>query len=155
MTTTGSFVINGTERVIVSQLHRSPGVFFEHDRGKTHSSGKLLFSARIIPYRGSWLDFEYDPKDYLYFRVDRRRKMPVTILLKAIGLNPEQILAHFFVFDNFRLMDAGAQMEFVPERLKGEIARFDITDKAGSVVVEKDKRITARHLRTQIGRAHV
>ena len=85
MTTTGSFVINGTERVIVSQLHRSPGVFFEHDRGKTHSSGKLLFSARIIPYRGSWLDFEYDPKDYLYFRVDRRRKMPVTILLKALG----------------------------------------------------------------------
>jgi DNA-directed RNA polymerase subunit beta len=85
MTNTGSFVINGTERVIVSQLHRSPGVFFEHDRGKTHSSGKLLFSARIIPYRGSWLDFEFDPKDYLYFRVDRRRKMPITVLLKAIG----------------------------------------------------------------------
>ena len=96
MTTTGSFVINGTERVIVSQLHRSPGVFFEHDRGKTHSSGKLLFSARIIPYRGSWLDFEFDPKDYLYFRVDRRRKMPVTILLKAIGYTPEQILAGLF-----------------------------------------------------------
>jgi DNA-directed RNA polymerase subunit beta len=91
--TDGSFIINGTERVIVSQLHRSPGVFFEHDKGKTHSSGKLLFSARIIPYRGSWLDFEFDPKDILYFRVDRRRKMPVTILLKAIGLNPEQILA--------------------------------------------------------------
>ena len=101
----GSFVINGTERVIVSQLHRSPGVFFEHDKGKTHSSGKLLFSARIIPYRGSWLDFEFDPKDMLYFRVDRRRKMPVTILLKAIGLTPEQILANFFVFDNFTLMD--------------------------------------------------
>ncbi|MGH8756226.1 MAG: DNA-directed RNA polymerase subunit beta, partial [Burkholderiales bacterium] len=96
MTSTGSFVINGTERVIVSQLHRSPGVFFEHDRGKTHSSGKLLFSARIIPYRGSWLDFEFDPKDYLYFRVDRRRKMPVTTLLKAIGYSPEQILAEFF-----------------------------------------------------------
>jgi len=147
MTTTGSFVINGTERVIVSQLHRSPGVFFEHDKGKTHSSGKLLFSARIIPYRGSWLDFEFDPKDILYFRVDRRRKMPVTILLKAIGLNPEQILANFFVFDNFRLMDAGAQMEFVPERLKGEVARFDLTDRDGKVVVEKDKRITARHVR--------
>jgi DNA-directed RNA polymerase subunit beta len=87
MTDKGSFIINGTERVIVSQLHRSPGVFFEHDKGKTHSSGKLLFSARIIPYRGSWLDFEFDPKDILYFRVDRRRKMPVTILLKAIGLN--------------------------------------------------------------------
>jgi DNA-directed RNA polymerase subunit beta len=113
MTTTGSFVINGTERVIVSQLHRSPGVFFEHDRGKTHSSGKLLFSARIIPYRGSWLDFEFDPKDILYFRVDRRRKMPVSILLKAIGMTPEQILANFFVFDNFNLRSEGAEMEFV------------------------------------------
>src|SRR5438093_12396002 len=141
MTDKGSFVINGTERVIVSQLHRSPGVFFDHDKGKTHSSGKLLFSARIIPYRGSWLDFEFDPKDVLYFRVDRRRKMPVTILLKAIGLNPESILAHFFVFDNFRLMDSGAQMEFVADRLRGEIARFDITDKSGNVIVEKDKRI--------------
>ena len=148
MTDYGSFIINGTERVIVSQLHRSPGVFFEHDKGKTHSSGKLLFSARIIPYRGSWLDFEFDPKDILYFRVDRRRKMPVTILLKAIGLTPESILANFFVFDQFRLMDTGAQLEFVSERLKGEVARFDITDKDGNVVVEKDKRITARHVRT-------
>ncbi|MFN8795353.1 MAG: DNA-directed RNA polymerase subunit beta [Betaproteobacteria bacterium] len=147
MTDYGSFVINGTERVIVSQLHRSPGVFFEHDKGKTHSSGKLLFSARIIPYRGSWLDFEFDPKDILYFRVDRRRKMPVTILLKAIGLKPEAILGHFFVNDNFKLMEAGAQMELVPERLRGEVARFDITDKTGAVVVEKDKRITVRHLR--------
>ncbi|MFG6448625.1 DNA-directed RNA polymerase subunit beta [Roseateles sp. BYS180W] len=157
MTDYGSFIINGTERVIVSQLHRSPGVFFEHDKGKTHSSGKLLFSARIIPYRGSWLDFEFDPKDVLYFRVDRRRKMPVTILLKAIGLNPEQILAHFFVFDNFRLMDSGAQMEFVAERLKGEVARFDITDKSGNVLVEKDKRITARHVRQleQSGTQHI
>src|SRR5881409_834592 len=147
MTDKCSFIINGTERVIVSQLHRSPGVFFEHDKGKTHSSGKLLFSARIIPYRGSWLDFEFDPKDILYFRVDRRRKMPVTILLKAIGLNPEAILANFFVFDNFRLMDSGAQMEFVADRLRGEVARFDITDKSGTVIVEKDKRITARHVR--------
>jgi DNA-directed RNA polymerase subunit beta len=147
MTDKGSFVINGTERVIVSQLHRSPGVFFEHDKGKTHSSGKLLFSARIIPYRGSWLDFEFDPKDILYFRVDRRRKMPVTILLKAIGLNHESILANFFVFDNFRLMDSGAQMEFVAERMRGEVARFDITDKSGKVVVAKDKRITVRHTR--------
>jgi DNA-directed RNA polymerase subunit beta len=147
MTEKGSFIVNGTERVIVSQLHRSPGVFFEHDKGKTHSSGKLLFSARIIPYRGSWLDFEFDPKDLLFFRVDRRRKMPVTILLKAIGMNPEQILAHFFVNDNFRLMDSGAQMEFVADRLKGEVARFDIADKSGKVVVAKDKRITARHTR--------
>ncbi|AHB03980.1 DNA-directed RNA polymerase subunit beta [Pandoraea pnomenusa 3kgm] len=147
MTSTGSFVINGTERVIVSQLHRSPGVFFEHDKGKTHSSGKLLFSARIIPYRGSWLDFEFDPKDILYFRVDRRRKMPVTILLKAIGLTPEQILANFFVFDNFKLMPEGAQMEFVPERLRGEVARFDITDRDGKVIVQKDKRVNAKHIR--------
>jgi DNA-directed RNA polymerase subunit beta len=147
MTTTGSFVINGTERVIVSQLHRSPGVFFEHDRGKTHSSGKLLFSARVIPYRGSWLDFEFDPKDILYFRVDRRRKMPATILLKAIGLSPEQVLAHFFRFDTFTLAAEGGFMELVPERLRGEIARFDITDKTGKVMVAKDKRINAKHIR--------
>ncbi|PAT38952.1 DNA-directed RNA polymerase subunit beta [Vandammella animalimorsus] len=147
MTDKGSFIINGTERVIVSQLHRSPGVFFEHDKGKTHSSGKLLFSARVIPYRGSWLDFEFDPKDLLYFRVDRRRKMPVTILLKAIGLTPEAILANFFDNDNFSLMDNGARMELVPERLKGEQARFDITDAKGNVIVAKDKRITARHIR--------
>ncbi|MEY2824314.1 MAG: DNA-directed polymerase subunit beta, partial [Pseudomonadota bacterium] len=147
MTVNGSFVINGTERVIVSQLHRSPGVFFEHDRGKTHSSGKLLFSARIIPYRGSWLDFEFDPKDILYFRVDRRRKMPVTILLKAIGMSAEQILANFFVFDNFDLRSEGAAMEFVADRLRGEVARFDITDKSGKVLVAKDKRINAKHVR--------
>ena len=147
MTVNGSFVINGTERVIVSQLHRSPGVFFEHDRGKTHSSGKLLFSARIIPYRGSWLDFEFDPKDILFFRVDRRRKMPVTILLKAIGMSSEQILANFFVFDHFALRSEGAEMEFVAERLRGEVARFDINDKAGKVIVAKDKRVNAKHVR--------
>ncbi|OWT67330.1 MULTISPECIES: DNA-directed RNA polymerase subunit beta [unclassified Achromobacter] len=147
MTGTGSFVINGTERVIVSQLHRSPGVFFEHDRGKTHSSGKLLFSARVIPYRGSWLDFEFDAKDILFFRVDRRRKMPVTILAKAIGMTPESILAHFFDFDNFELKSEGGMMEFVPERWKGEMARFDISDRNGKVIVEKDKRINAKHLR--------
>ncbi len=147
MTTTGSFVINGTERVIVSQLHRSPGVFFEHDRGKTHSSGKLLFSARVIPYRGSWLDFEYDAKDYLYFRVDRRRKMPVTILLKALGYNNEQILKEFFLFDAFHLTKDSIEFELVPERMRGETARFDITAKGGKVIVGKDKRITVRHVR--------
>ena len=147
MTTTGSFIINGTERVIVSQLHRSPGVFFEHDKGKTHSSGKLLFSARIIPYRGSWLDFEFDPKDFLYFRVDRRRKMPVTILLKAIGLTAEQILATFFEFDTFHLSKKTIQFELVPERLRGEVAKFDFVDKHAKVVVAKDKRITAKHIR--------
>ena len=147
MTTTGSFVINGTERVIVSQLHRSPGVFFEHDRGKTHSSGKLLFSARIIPYRGSWLDFEFDPKDYLYFRVDRRRKMPVTILLKAIGLTPEQVLKEFFAFDTFHFSKKGIQFELVPERLRGETTKFDILDKHDKVIVPKDKRITVKYIR--------
>ncbi|MFJ5446257.1 DNA-directed RNA polymerase subunit beta [Methylobacillus methanolivorans] len=147
MTENGSFVINGTERVIVSQLHRSPGVFFEHDRGKTHSSGKLLFSARIIPYRGSWLDFEFDPKDYLYFRVDRRRKMPVTILLKALGFSPEQILETFYDFDTFHIAKKGVQFELVPERLRGEVAKFDILDKDGKVIVAKDKRITVKHIR--------
>ncbi|MFZ1547141.1 MAG: DNA-directed RNA polymerase subunit beta, partial [Candidatus Nitrotoga sp.] len=147
MTSTGSFVVNGTERVIVSQLHRSPGVFFEHDRGKTHSSGKLLFSARIIPYRGSWLDFEFDAKDYVYFRIDRRRKMPVTILLKSLGYTPEQILAAFFEFDTFHLGKKGIQFEVVPERLRGEVARFDILDKNGKVIVAGGKRITVRHIR--------
>jgi DNA-directed RNA polymerase subunit beta len=147
MTNTGSFVINGTERVIVSQLHRSPGVFFEHDRGKTHSSGKLLFSARVIPYRGSWLDFEFDPKDIVFFRVDRRRKMPATILLKALGYTPEQILKEFFAFDTFHLEPSHVQFEVVPERLRGEVARFEIADKSGKVIVAKDKRITVKHIR--------
>ncbi|MBI5938321.1 MAG: DNA-directed RNA polymerase subunit beta [Betaproteobacteria bacterium] len=147
MTPTGSFVINGTERVIVSQLHRSPGVFFEHDRGKTHSSGKLLFSARIIPYRGSWLDFEFDPKDFVFFRVDRRRKMPVTVLLKALGYNAEEILGMFFEFETFHMGKKGIEYEIKSERLKGETARFDIVDKSGKVVIAKDKRITVKHIR--------
>ncbi|KJV24855.1 DNA-directed RNA polymerase subunit beta [Aquitalea magnusonii] len=147
MTTNGSFIINGTERVIVSQLHRSPGVFFEHDRGKTHSSGKLLFSARVIPYRGSWLDFEFDPKDLLYFRIDRRRKMPVTILLKALGYSNEQILSEFYSFDTFYLTKSGVFMRVVPERLKGEVAKFDIVAADGKLIVAKDKRITAKHIR--------
>ena len=147
MTINGSFVINGTERVIVSQLHRSPGVFFEHDRGKTHSSGKLLFSARVIPYRGSWLDFEFDPKDTLFFRVDRRRKMPVTTLLKAIGLSSEEILAEFFEFDTFLLSKENVEFALVPERLRGEVARFDFVAEDGKVIVAKDKRITAKHIR--------
>src|SRR4249920_256887 len=147
MTDNGSFVINGTERVIVSQLHRSPGVFFEHDRGKTHSSGKLLFSARVIPYRGSWLDFEFDPKDTVFFRVDRRRKMPVTILLKALGYTSERILKEFFAFDGFHIEKDHVQFEVVPERLRGEVARFDIKDKSGKTIVAKDKRITVKHIR--------
>jgi DNA-directed RNA polymerase subunit beta len=151
MTTTGSFIINGTERVIVSQLHRSPGVFFEHDRGKTHSSGKLLFSARVIPYRGSWLDFEFDPKDIVFFRVDRRRKMPVTILLKALGYTPERILKEFFDFDAFHIEPGHVLFEIVPERLRGEVARFDINDKSGKTIVAKDKRITVKHIRDMEG----
>ncbi len=146
MTDTGTFVINGTERVIVSQLHRSPGVFFDHDRGKTHSSGKLLFSARVIPYRGSWLDFEFDPKDNVFVRIDRRRKLPATILLRALGYDTEQILEMFFETDTFSLTKKTLKVDLVPERLRGETVTFDI--KAGSqVIVEAGRRITARHIR--------
>jgi DNA-directed RNA polymerase subunit beta len=147
MTENGSFVVNGTERVIVSQLHRSPGVFFEHDRGKTHSSGKLLFSARIIPYRGSWLDFEFDAKDLVFFRVDRRRKLPVTILFKALGMNAEDILSTFYDFEAFNLTPKGIELDVVAERLKGDVAKFDIAKPDGTVIVQKDKRITAKHVR--------
>jgi DNA-directed RNA polymerase subunit beta len=148
MTTNGSFVINGTERVIVSQLHRSPGVFFEHDRGKTHSSGKLLFSARVIPYRGSWLDFEFDPKDTLFFRVDRRRKMPVTTLLKAIGMSSEEILrSSSNSTPSCLAKEDKVEFTLVPERLRGEVARFDFVGPDGKVIVAKDKRITAKHIR--------
>jgi len=146
MTETGTFIINGTERVIVAQLHRSPGVFFEHDRGKTHSSGKLLFSARVIPYRGSWLDFEFDPKDLVYVRIDRRRKLPATVLLRALGLSNEQILDLFFDKNSFELLDEGLRFELIPDRLRGETASFDITDKKGKVLVEAGRRITARHI---------
>ena len=115
MTNHGTFVINGTERVIVSQLHRSPGVFFDHDKGKTHSSGKLLFSARIIPYRGSWLDFEFDPKDSVFARIDRRRKLPVTIILRALGLGNEEILDIFFDKNDFYISSKEVRMGLVPE----------------------------------------
>ena len=146
MTATGTFIINGTERVIVAQLHRSPGVFFEHDRGKTHSSGKLLFSARVIPYRGSWLDFEFDPKDLVYVRIDRRRKLPATVLLRALGLGTEQILDLFFESNAFELLGEGLRFDLIPDRLRGETASFDIMDKKGKVLVEAGRRITARHI---------
>jgi len=146
MTDTGTFIINGTERVIVNQLHRSPGVFFDHDRGKTHSSGKYLYSARVIPYRGSWLDFEFDPKDNVYVRIDRRRKLPATVLLRALGYDTEQMLEIFHETNMFHLSDKGVEMELVPERLRGETATFDI--KAGDeVIVEEGRRITVRHIR--------
>ena len=146
MTPTGSFVINGTERVIVSQLHRSPGVFFEHDRGKTHSSGKLLFSARVIPYRGSWLDFEFDAKDCVFARIDRRRKLPVTILLRALGYSDEQMLDLFFEKNTFYLSLNGVELALVPQRLRGETASFEIRV-GDKVIVEEGRRITARHVR--------
>lgn len=147
MTETGSFIINGTERVIVSQLHRSPGVFFEHDKGKTHSSGKLLYSARIIPYRGSWLDFEFDPKDCIFVRIDRRRKLPATILLRALGYTGEAILDIFFDKNIFHLGENDVLLDLIPERLRGEIALVDIKDHAGKILVEKDRRISMRHIR--------
>ncbi|KFN42170.1 DNA-directed RNA polymerase subunit beta [Arenimonas oryziterrae] len=147
MTDNGTFIVNGTERVIVSQLHRSPGVFFDHDRGKTHSSGKLLYSARIIPYRGSWLDFEFDPKDAVFTRIDRRRKLPVTILLRALGYNNEQMLKQFFDINTFHIANKdGVELELVPERLRGETLNFDLVV-AGKVIVEAGKRITARHVK--------
>ncbi|MDQ7014759.1 MAG: DNA-directed RNA polymerase subunit beta [Gammaproteobacteria bacterium] len=144
MTQNGAFIINGTERVIVSQLHRSPGVFFDHDKGKTHSSGKLLFSARVIPYRGSWLDFEFDPKDCIYTRIDRRRKLPATVLLRALGYGTQEILDIFFETNTFHFHGETAELELVPERLRGETALFDI--KVGDeVLVEAGRRVTARH----------
>ena len=146
MTRNGTFVINGTERVIVSQLHRSPGVFFDHDKGKTHSSGKLLFSARIIPYRGSWLDFEFDPKDCVFVRIDRRRKLPATILLRALGYSTEQMLDMFFETNTLHFGKDGITLDLIPERLRGETASFDISIK-GKVIVENGRRITARHVR--------
>jgi DNA-directed RNA polymerase subunit beta len=147
MTDTGTFIINGTERVIVSQLHRSPGVFFDHDRGKTHSSGKLLYSARVIPYRGSWLDFEFDAKDGVFTRIDRRRKLPVTILLRALGMSNEEILSTFFEMNTFTLKKTeGVELDLVAERLRGETFNFDIVV-GKDVLVEAGKRITARHVR--------
>ncbi len=148
MTENGTFVINGTERVIVSQLHRSPGVFFDHDKGKTHSSGKLLYSARVIPYRGSWLDFEFDPKDLVFVRIDRRRKLPATILLRALGYSSQEMLEMFFETNVFNAgKDGMFTLDLIPSRLRGEIAAFSIEDKSGNIIVEEGRRITARHIR--------
>ncbi|HAQ50259.1 MAG TPA: DNA-directed RNA polymerase subunit beta [Gammaproteobacteria bacterium] len=147
MTEKGNFVINGTERVIVSQLHRSPGVFFDSDRGKTHSSGKILFNARVIPYRGSWLDFEFDPKDNVFVRIDRRRKLPATILLHALGYTNEQILDMFFETETYQAVEGGYELELVPERLTGQTVPFEICDQQGNVIVEADNQVTGRHVR--------
>ncbi|MGF1757585.1 DNA-directed RNA polymerase subunit beta [Photobacterium sagamiensis] len=150
MTDNGTFVINGTERVIVSQLHRSPGVFFDSDKGKTHSSGKVLYNARVIPYRGSWLDFEFDPKDNVFVRIDRRRKLPASIILRALDYTTEQILDMFFDKVNFEVQGKSLVMELVPDRLRGETASFNI-EANGKTYVEQGRRITARHIR-QLGK---
>ena len=152
MTDSGTFVINGTERVVVSQLHRSPGVFFDHDRGKTHSSGKLLYSARVIPYRGSWLDFEFDPKDMVYVRIDRRRKLPATILLRALGFSSEEILSMFYENNSFSVkfkkgQEPEVSLNLIPSRLRGDVLSFPIKDKKGKLIVEEGRRITSRHIR--------
>ena len=147
MTENGTFIVNGTERVVVSQLHRSPGVFFDHDKGKTHSSGKILYNARVIPYRGSWLDFEFDPKDAVYVRIDRRRKLPATVVLRALEHSSEDILGLFFDKDVFHAKKNGFSWDLVPERLRGYVATFDIKDSDGSVLVESGRRVTARHVR--------
>ena len=149
MTDNGTFVVNGTERVIVSQMHRSPGVFFDHDKGKTHSSGKLLFAARIIPYRGSWLDIEFDAKDIVHARIDRRRKIPVTSLLKALGLDGEQILNTFYKRIEYTRDEPGSwRVAFDGDRLKGTKAAFNLIDAdSGEIVVEAGRKITARTVR--------
>ena len=150
MTDSGTFVINGTERVVVSQLHRSPGVFFDHDRGKTHSSGKLLYSARVIPYRGSWLDFEFDPKDMVYVRIDRRRKLPATVLLRALGYSSQEILEMFYENNSYKITgvkEPSISLKLVPGRLRGEVLSFPIKDKKGKVIVEEGRRVTSRHIR--------
>ena len=145
ITENGTFVINGTERVVVSQLHRSPGVFFDHDKGKTHSSGKILHSARVIPYRGSWLDFEFDSKDLLYVRIDRRRKLPSTVLLKALVYTADELLKIFYEPVNFVVEGAAFMMSFDPDSLKGTTASFNVLDREGKILVAEGKRITTRH----------
>ncbi len=147
MTEKGNFVINGTERVIVSQLHRSPGVFFDSDRGKTHSSGKILYNARVIPYRGSWLDFEFDPKDAVFVRIDRRRKLPSTILLRALGYSNQEILEIFFENDVFTRKKKGFELALEPQRLRGQSVPFDIVGQDGEMIVEAERQITGRHIR--------
>ena len=147
MTDHGSFVINGTERVVVSQLHRSPGLFFDHDKGKSHSSGKVLYNARVIPYRGSWLDFEFDAKDLVYVRIDRRRKLFASILLKALGFSNQDILESFYETEIFKIKPNNTyQLQLIPKRLMGRITPMDISYR-DEVIVKKGERISARHIR--------
>jgi DNA-directed RNA polymerase subunit beta len=153
MTPNGTFIVNGTERVIVSQMHRSPGVFFDHDKGKTHSSGKLLFACRIIPYRGSWLDFEFDAKDIVFARIDRRRKLPVTTLLYALGLDQEDIMTAYYDTVDYKLQKKshGWVTKFFPERVRGTRPTFDLVDaKSGEVIAEAGKKVTPRAVKKLI-----
>ncbi|MEM9370422.1 MAG: DNA-directed RNA polymerase subunit beta, partial [Pseudomonadota bacterium] len=148
MTQNGTFIVNGTERVIVSQMHRSPGVFFDHDKGKTHASGKLLFASRVIPYRGSWLDFEFDAKDIVYARIDRRRKLPVTTLLYALGLDQEGICDTFFERVPYERKGEGWAVAFNADRLKGTTPAYDLVDaKSGEVIAPAGQKLTPRKLR--------
>ena len=158
MTPNGTFIVNGTERVIVSQMHRSPGVFFDHDKGKTHSSGKLLFACRIIPYRGSWLDFEFDAKDLVFARIDRRRKLPVTTLLYALGLDQEGIMDAYYETVGFKLAkkNQGWVTRFFPERMRGTRPAFDLVDaKTGEVIAEAGKKVTPRAVKQLIDEGEV
>ena len=157
MTPNGTFVVNGTERVIVSQMHRSPGVFFDHDKGKTHSSGKLLFACRIIPYRGSWLDFEFDAKDLVFARIDRRRKLPVTTLLYALGLDQEGIMSAYYDTVNFHVVKGkGWKSKFFPERVRGTRPIYDLIDAAtGEVIAEAGKKVTPRAVKKLIDEGKV
>jgi DNA-directed RNA polymerase subunit beta len=148
MTETGSFIVNGTERIVVSQLHRSPGVFFEHDKGRAHASNKLLYSARIIPYRGAWIDFEFDTKDTIATRIDKRRKLPVTVILRALGLNVESILSEFYEMDSVSVVKNKFALKLIPARLRGSISHFDIKDKSNNTIVETGRRVTQKHVMT-------
>ncbi len=158
MTPNGTFVVNGTERVIVSQMHRSPGVFFDHDKGKTHSSGKLLFACRIIPYRGSWLDFEFDAKDLVFCRIDRRRKLPVTTLLYALGMDQEGIMNAYYNTVDYKLDKKGKAWttKFFPERVRGTRPTFDLVDaKTGEVIAKAGEKVTPRSVKKLIDAGEV
>src|SRR5664279_3713198 len=151
MTDSGTFIINGTERVIVSQLHRSPGVFFDHDKGKTHSSGKLLFSARVIPYRGSWLDFEFDHKDILYVRIDRRRKMPATVLLKALGYSAEQLLNYYYKSEEIFISGEALTKSIDSELLTLQKAVVDVVvPNSGEVIVKANRKYTKASIKKML-----
>src|SRR5437660_230516 len=155
MTANGTFMVNGTERVIVSQLHRSPGVFFEHDKGRTHSTGKLLYSARVIPYRGSWIDFEFDPRDVLYVRIDRRRKFPATVPLRALGMTTEDLLNYFYKKDLIIIEGGRLATQFVPAQLLGQRVTRDVKDpKTGELIAREGRKFNKAVVR-QLEQAHV